>query len=62
MTSLPDVKAKIRAHTIGGLGLELREPSLLPFIVNMRSQWFRKDGSQAFKSVYYSKPKTNLVY
>ena len=56
VTSLPGVSAKIKAHTIGGIGLKLREPSLLPFVVNMRSQWFRKDGSQAFKSQYYKKP------
>jgi hypothetical protein len=59
---LPEVKVKIRAYTIGGFGLELRQPSLLPFIVNMRSKWFRKDGSQSFKSKYYNKPKNSFVY
>lgn len=56
VTSRPDVKAKIRAFTLGGEGLEIREPSLLPYIVNLRRKWDRKDGSQSFKAVYYKKP------
>ena len=52
------MNVKLKAYTLGGLGLELREPSLLPFVVNMRSKFFRPDGSQAFKSKYYKKPKT----
>ena len=56
VTSKPDTSVKVRAFTLGGIGLTMREPSLLPFIVNMRAQWFRNDGSQAFKSMYYKKP------
>ena len=57
VTSRPNCKAVVRAFTLGGLGLELRQPSLLPFIVNMRKQWNRQDKSQAFKSVFYKKPR-----
>jgi hypothetical protein len=57
VTSLPNVKAKVKAFTLGGEGLALRKPSLLPFVVNMRKHWFRQDKSQAFKSILYTKPK-----
>ena len=57
VTSKPDMRVKVKAYTLGGIGLTMREPSLLPFIVNMRAQWFRNDGSQAFKSIYYKRPK-----
>jgi hypothetical protein len=57
VTSLPSIKVKVRAFTLGGEGLALRKPSLLPYVVNMRKHWFRPDKSQAFKSIYYIKPK-----
>ncbi len=56
VTSRPETKAVVRAFTLGKMGLELRKPSLLPFIVNMRRKWNRKDQSQSFKSVYYKRP------
>jgi hypothetical protein len=57
VTSRSNSKAVVRAFTLGGLGLELRQPSLLPFIVNMRKKYYRKDNSQAFKSIFYRKLK-----
>lgn len=60
VTSRPETKAVVRAFTLGGMGLQLRKPSLLPYIVNMRRKWDRKDGTQSFKSVYYKKPKFNF--
>ena len=57
VTSRPNCKAIVRAFTLGGLGLELRQPSLLPFIVNMRKKYNRPDKSQGFKSVFYRKPR-----
>lgn len=57
VTTRPEVKAEVRAWTLGGLGLQLRQPSLLPFIVNMRQKWCHPDQSQSFKSKLYKKPK-----
>ena len=57
VTSLPETQVKVRAFALGGEGLKLRKPSLLPFIVNMRKHFFKQDKSQAFQSVYYKKPK-----
>ena len=48
VTNRPNSKAVVRAFTLGGLGLELRKPSLLPFIVNMRKKWNRQDKSPKF--------------
>jgi hypothetical protein len=49
ITSKPNVKVTLNAFTIDENGLKLRQPSLLPYIVNMRhakcyenSQTFRK--------------------
>jgi hypothetical protein len=63
VTSRPEVEAKIRAFTISDSdcsGLIKREPSLLPFIVNMRKKWSRTDGSQGFKSVLYKKRNDSI--
>jgi hypothetical protein len=60
VTSRPETKAIVRAFSLGGMGLQLRQPSLLPYIVNLRRKWDRKDGSQSFKSIYYKKPKLNF--
>ena len=57
VSSRPETKAVVRAFTIGGLGLQLRSPPLLPFIVNFRKRWSRHDQSQSFKAVYYTRPR-----
>lgn len=60
VTSRPETKTLVRAFTLGGLGLELRKPSLLPYIVNLRRKWDKKDQTQSFVARPYTKPNIKI--
>lgn len=48
ITPGPDVKCKLQAWTPEGRGIHVREPSLLPYAVNLRGKKIR--GSPAYGS------------